>query len=31
MLYSAKDKGSMGQTIFLQLTSINAVLGIPLA
>lgn len=27
----AKNKGSMGQTIFLRLTPINAVLGIPLA
>lgn len=31
ILYSAKNKGSMGQTIFLQLKPINALLGIPLA
>lgn len=31
ILYSAKNKDSMGQTIFLQLTPINAALGIPLA
>jgi len=30
-IYSAKNKDSVGQTIFLQMTSINAVLGIPLA